>query len=312
MSQVLELPAFAIIPFRVLSDKNISEAAKIHFGILTGLSHTYGYCWATDEQLAQLHQTSKRTVENWNRELSDAGHIIRDTENVCIKKEGGGHQWVKKRKIYTNDAVSKKLSETTENGDSDGSAKNGDSDGTTENGGYKDKPLIENPKKTKAAPKEYLSVRENLKLTQEQIDKLKKIYSPEDWEKILDQLNAYRGANVLPKASNNYDYNVLSKGGWKHDAFFESKGSPTKGGIGPKTDKLQSNRELAAKLEKILDSKFGVNAFSDKGYYFCLDIQNDKDARQNNRLNYDANGFREQLESALRKKYNLSFKELNL
>ena len=78
MSQQLELPAFAIIRHEVLADKNISDASKIHFGILSGLSHSYGYCWATDEQLAQIHGTALRNIARWHQELSEAGYIIRE------------------------------------------------------------------------------------------------------------------------------------------------------------------------------------------------------------------------------------------
>ena len=83
-----------------------------------------------------------------------------------MKKEGGGHQWIKKRKIYTNDAVSKKLSDIRENGETVEMRENGETAGLAKNGEYKNKPLKKTSKKTKATPKEYLSVRENLKLTQ--------------------------------------------------------------------------------------------------------------------------------------------------
>lgn len=75
----------------------------------------------------------------------------------------------------------------------------------------------------------------------------------------------------------------------------------------PKAIDSVSNKELAKKVESALIAKGQsfIDAYPD---CVCLDRNN---PIQKNMLPYDAKGFREQLESALRKK-NTSLKELNL
>jgi hypothetical protein len=102
--QHLELPFFANIPYNVQIDENLSDGAKIYFGQIIGLAKKFGYMWATDDQLMQMKKVAKSTIERWHLELEKAGFIRRETHNVPIK-DGEGFSWIKKRKIYFNDAM---------------------------------------------------------------------------------------------------------------------------------------------------------------------------------------------------------------
>src|SRR6202021_818424 len=182
MNQDLQLPYVALVPFKVLCDKNISDASKIHFGILSGLARSYGYCWATDEQLAQMHGVSIKNIERWNKELSDAGHIIRDTENICTKKDGGGHLWVRKRKIYTNEGFSNKVSGSPKNGGTDEAPKNEESPGPLKNEGYNIEPLTETPKQQQKDVVVVPSCLNQLNLTHEIKKEISKEYTSQEIE----------------------------------------------------------------------------------------------------------------------------------
>jgi hypothetical protein len=155
---VLELPYIAHIPYNVQIDESLSDSAKLYFGQIVHLSIKTGYIWATDKQLADMKKVSIRTIERWHKELADAGHIVRECQNIPVNTENG-LIWEARRKIYVNPAFyprhpneKKKTNENFEsesnndcgaakNGGSTGTAKNGGSTGTAKNGGLKDSTL---------------------------------------------------------------------------------------------------------------------------------------------------------------------------
>lgn len=139
----LDLPYIAIIPYHVQTCETLSDAAKLYYGQIVGLSKKTGYLWASDEQLAQMKNTSVRNIQRWNKELEEAGFVYRETKNYPTKKDDGSFAWEKRRKIWVNESF-KRLhpepqnpEENAENQDSNnscGTAKNGDSIGTAKNG----------------------------------------------------------------------------------------------------------------------------------------------------------------------------------
>lgn len=143
----LEMPFIAILPYRVLIEESLPPACKIHFSILCGLSKKFGYCFASDKQLAELQYVSVPTIESWNLQLEKLGFIKRITINEFIPecKRGESKQsFRKRRKIYTNEAfVSKEDCETL---DFKGSEE------PLENKGYKDKPLTTNNNNNSSEP----------------------------------------------------------------------------------------------------------------------------------------------------------------
>jgi hypothetical protein len=119
----LQLPTISTLPFSVASDDSIPDAVKVYFSQLYGLCICQGYCWATDEQLAKMKNTSIKNIQRWNKRLSDAGHIIRKTKNVLVNfDDEKSSKWIKKRKIYCfikqisipNDEIDEEIDEEIE------------------------------------------------------------------------------------------------------------------------------------------------------------------------------------------------------
>jgi hypothetical protein len=100
----LELPFIASIPYRVQADNGLPDACKIYLGQLIGLSKKFGYCWATDQQLAFMKETSIGNIKRWNKILVDAGYIVRETKNVPVRKVNDRYIFVKRRKIHITKA----------------------------------------------------------------------------------------------------------------------------------------------------------------------------------------------------------------
>ena len=112
---VLEFPYISIIPYSVMSCTDLEPNAKLHYGCLAGLSKKEGYCWATDEQLAEMHKVSERQIKRWNDSLEKNGFIKRITENKPYEDSSGRWLWKKKRKIYVSEGFSKNVSEGDKN-----------------------------------------------------------------------------------------------------------------------------------------------------------------------------------------------------
>lgn len=82
---------FLMIPGFISDDADIDDSTAILFGRIMQLSNAKGYCWASDEYLANLTRVSVREVKYRIKKLEDKGYITRDTHN-----EG----FCRKRKIY--------------------------------------------------------------------------------------------------------------------------------------------------------------------------------------------------------------------
>ena len=108
----LYLPKFCIVPLAARLDKDLTPAAQIYLGELNVLTNLNGYCWASDEKLAEMKSVSVRTIKNWHTELADKGFIKRDTWRVHVKVPGKkGLQIKTHRKIYVCEEPSKKDAE---------------------------------------------------------------------------------------------------------------------------------------------------------------------------------------------------------
>ena len=111
MSEPLYLPKFCIVPLAARLDKTLSDSAKIYLGELNALTNKFGYCWASDERLAEMKEVSVRTIKNWHKDLEDRGFIKRDTWTEHVKDPEKGILVRKKRKIYIFDGGSNNVSE---------------------------------------------------------------------------------------------------------------------------------------------------------------------------------------------------------
>lgn len=140
----LTLPKHCVVPIEARLDKNLSYGAQIFLGELHVLANKFGYCFAEDDQLAEMKECAVRTIQRWLKELEDGGHIWRCTENVLVT-ENGKPVWKKKRKVYVDSQIkvqarkkeSKKDCGTAKNGECREHAKNGGSIEPAKNGAYK-------------------------------------------------------------------------------------------------------------------------------------------------------------------------------
>jgi len=104
----LDHPYLATIPYNVLSDKSLTDGAKLHFGYITALCKNEGYCWATNEQLAEVQGKSKKTISGYNTELKNNGHIIIEDNRIPYKTKEDKLLWKNCKKIYVDIAFIRK------------------------------------------------------------------------------------------------------------------------------------------------------------------------------------------------------------
>lgn len=85
---------YIYIPYKIMSDKKISNFSKILFGTLYGLSRQEGYCWATNSFLGKLLCKSNRTITKSIAELFKNNYIYVDYKDAKMYSSG--------RKIFIN------------------------------------------------------------------------------------------------------------------------------------------------------------------------------------------------------------------
>ena len=109
--QRLYLPEYCIITSKVRNDVNLTGDAKIFCGELAVLSSKHGYCWGSDEELAEMKGASDRTIQRWLNSMEEGGHIFRETVSIRYKNLSGQWLWKRDRKIWVGDGALKKRSD---------------------------------------------------------------------------------------------------------------------------------------------------------------------------------------------------------
>ena len=104
----LDHPYLSVMPYNILSDESLSEGAKLHFCYLSALAKNEGYCWATNEQLAEVQEKSVKSIVRYNTELRTNGHIIIEPNRIPYKTEDGKLLWKNRKKIYVDLAFVRK------------------------------------------------------------------------------------------------------------------------------------------------------------------------------------------------------------
>lgn len=66
---------FLIIPAYIADDPNLCPAAKLFFGRLVQLTSQQGYCWASNDYLANLSNVKPRMIQYWLASLSEKNYI---------------------------------------------------------------------------------------------------------------------------------------------------------------------------------------------------------------------------------------------
>lgn len=67
---------FSLIPSGILTNEKLSDASKLTYALILGLSNQYGYCFATNEALSEMRNTSLSSIKRHIKELIDNAVII--------------------------------------------------------------------------------------------------------------------------------------------------------------------------------------------------------------------------------------------
>lgn len=102
-----ELHYYAIIPSKILIDKNITPNAKLLYGIISSLTNISGRCFASDSYFAEIFSVSKVSIQNWLKELEEAGYISR---NIFYKE---GSKEIDHRDIILNGLIGSQANKNT-------------------------------------------------------------------------------------------------------------------------------------------------------------------------------------------------------
>lgn len=76
---------FVLIPSHMLDDPRIDDSTAILFGRIASLSNNKGYCWASDQYLADLTGVKLRELQYRLKTLEDCGYMKRDSKKIGMK-----------------------------------------------------------------------------------------------------------------------------------------------------------------------------------------------------------------------------------
>ena len=99
------LPGYdAVIPARVLYDRELKDKAKLLYGVIRALASRDGYCWASNAYLCETLGISKSCLSDHLKALATRGHIYgevitdADTKQVLERRI-----WVDRGKYLSRD-----------------------------------------------------------------------------------------------------------------------------------------------------------------------------------------------------------------
>ena len=87
---------YAIIPATILFDEDIKANEKLLYAVITVLSNKEGYCFASNNYLANLLNAKPHTISKWISHLKDLGF-------VCLEFIKNEKNEIIQRRIYPND-----------------------------------------------------------------------------------------------------------------------------------------------------------------------------------------------------------------
>lgn len=78
---------YVVIPTRIVAARNISQTAKLLYGVITSFWQSQGVCWATNARLAEaMGNCDERTVSRAVGELKSNGYIVTEKEGRSSRK----------------------------------------------------------------------------------------------------------------------------------------------------------------------------------------------------------------------------------
>lgn len=66
---------YIIIPQDILEDNKLSSTDKLVYGIVLRLTRSNGYCWASNQYIADILKFTPRTISTSIKKLRDLGYI---------------------------------------------------------------------------------------------------------------------------------------------------------------------------------------------------------------------------------------------
>ena len=77
---------FAILPAEVRYDKRLKPMERLLYAEITCLTHTEGYCYATNKYFADLYEVSTDTVSGWISHLVQLNYLRLEIKNRSKRK----------------------------------------------------------------------------------------------------------------------------------------------------------------------------------------------------------------------------------
>ena len=283
-SEKSEKPSYyGILPAEIRYCKSLEPAAKILYTEITCLSNIHSYCWASNQYFADLYEVDVRTITRWISSLEAEGFIKVELESKGFKTL---------RKIHLNHSFNKSLRQD-KNVQPDRTKMSGTAGQKcpTNNTSNNKEKIYKKKKIPKPDEPEKNNYRDHVTLTKDEFQNLLKIYGQEKLDDAFDKLNSFKGSNDKKYKS---DYHTMIKGGWVYKEIFEKKDSKFSKQLGGDSEE---NRKVALEAEQVWKSTYYVIEVLSK----AVEI-NPKGPGTAIVINYSESGFKDQLESALRKK----------
>lgn len=96
MNEESKIGYYAVIPSTVLFNEELKSNEKLLYAVITALANKEGYCYASNNYLADLFNSKAHTISNWISYLNKLNFVyvdlIRNNKNEIIQ-----------RRIYIND-----------------------------------------------------------------------------------------------------------------------------------------------------------------------------------------------------------------
>jgi hypothetical protein len=102
MNEKIGFGHYIVVTTELLLDKRISPNAKLLFGVIANLSNQRGYCFASNEYIAELIEVHAGSVSRYIHELLEFQYLIRFDEITVTGKQ---------RRLYINKTVKDSLTE---------------------------------------------------------------------------------------------------------------------------------------------------------------------------------------------------------
>lgn len=78
---------YYVIPAQIFEDDRLEHSETVFYALLSGLSFSSGYCFASDAYLAKRMKVDDSTIQRWMKKLEDLRYLRRETSKNGMKWE---------------------------------------------------------------------------------------------------------------------------------------------------------------------------------------------------------------------------------